>query len=60
LIACAVPALAADLARPTAPVAAPAFSWTGVYLGVHGGYGWASSQGLDLSGDLAGGQVGFN
>jgi outer membrane immunogenic protein len=28
---------------------------------VHGGYGWASSLGgLDLSGDLAGGQLGFN
>jgi outer membrane immunogenic protein len=59
-IACAAPTLAADLGRPSTPVMPPAFSWTGVYLGVHGGYGWASSLGLDLSGDLAGGQLGFN
>lgn len=41
-IVAAVPALAADIARPIykAPVVAPAYSWTGWYGGVSGGYGW--------------------
>jgi len=41
------PALAADLGRPPAYKAAPlapVFTWTGFYLGVHGGYGWSSSD----------------
>jgi outer membrane immunogenic protein len=41
-------AFAADLAaRPytKAPVmAAPVFSWTGCYLGAHGGYGWGQNR----------------
>jgi outer membrane immunogenic protein len=35
-------ALAADLARPAPIIAQP--SWTGVYLGFHAGYGWASNE----------------
>jgi outer membrane immunogenic protein len=27
-----------------APVIAPAFSWTGFYIGAHGGYGWGESE----------------
>jgi len=57
------PALAADLGRPpplkAAPLA-PVFTWTGFYLGVHGGYGWSTSDGLDLKGGFGGGQVGYN
>ena len=39
---------AADLARPIykAPIVAavPAFSWTGCYIGAHGGYGWGRNR----------------
>jgi outer membrane immunogenic protein len=64
------PALAADLGtRPPAYKAAPlapVFTWTGFYLGVHGGYGWSSSDvfGIgvfdSLKGGFAGGQIGYN
>lgn len=39
------PALAADMAvkAPPPPVAAPAYSWTGFYIGGNGGYAWGSS-----------------
>ena len=73
-----VPAVAADL-EPS-PVRAPApmpgiatvYSWTGLYLGVHGGGGWSKWNGMDPtdrasgwsaangSGAVAGGQVGGN
>ena len=34
--------------------------WTGAYAGLHGGWGWTSTQGLNASGDFGGGQVGYN
>ena len=44
----AAPAMSADLARPVyqrpAVVAAPVFSWTGVYLGINGGGGYGTEE----------------
>jgi outer membrane immunogenic protein len=68
------PAAAADLAaRPytKAPATAVAvYNWTGFYLGANAGYGWGHSDefaavfgtraNFDISGGLAGGQVGYN
>lgn len=76
-IALASPALAADIppaAPPVyrAPVVAPPvlYNWTGVYIGVNGGYGWARPKydaagfatvsGDSRGGSLGGGQIGFN
>ncbi|BCP52799.1 porin [Kaistia sp. 32K] len=62
-------AQAADLtAAPPEPVPAPAFSWTGLYLGGHAGYGWGDFTsdptdaygGLKPDGFFGGGQVGYN
>jgi outer membrane immunogenic protein len=67
-------AVAADLPAPAAPVykAPPApiavFDWTGFYIGVNVGYGWASASVTDgsitgsekLNGVLGGGQLGYN
>jgi outer membrane immunogenic protein len=74
----AAPVMAADLparmpVKATPVVAAPVFSWTGCYIGAHGGYGWGhktwSEVGPlatvqftehDVDGWLVGGQVGCN
>jgi outer membrane immunogenic protein len=66
----ATQAMAADLPRsmpPTrAPVFAPAYSWTGFYLGIQGGGGFGHSDwsafGTDteVSGGLIGGTAGYN
>ena len=67
----ASPSLAADLPRPAykAPVyVAPVFTWSGFYVGINGGYGWAKSDwssaattgSTDPKGYLIGGTVGYN
>ncbi|MGU9981224.1 outer membrane protein [Phreatobacter sp. HK31-P] len=66
-------AQAADLGSPRMPIAAavvaPAFSWTGFYIGAHVGYGFGRTTPVDIvfgafpmntSGGLVGGQIGFN
>src|SRR4051812_24789768 len=68
----AFPSLAADMpvkARPPAPVAAE-YSWTGIYVGVNGGYATGKTRETDVptgaflngtpKGWLFGGQVGAN
>jgi outer membrane immunogenic protein len=51
--------LAADLQAPvTAP--APMFTWSGLYLGGHGGYGAGTVSPFDPKGGFAGGQAGYN
>ena len=64
----ASPALAADMTipytpAPMAPMAMPASDWSGIYAGIHAGYGWGrtdiDSDEFDASGWLAGGQIGF-
>jgi outer membrane immunogenic protein len=65
----AVPAVAADLpARMVtkAPPLAPAFSWTGFYIGGNVGYGFGDTTGTgnpvnyDMDGVFGGGQIGAN
>jgi outer membrane immunogenic protein len=60
-------AYAADLPTkaPYAPIApAPVTTWTGFYVGLNAGFGWASTDatvaGSDLDGFVGGGQVGYN
>jgi len=73
LIATGVAASAADYLPPPAPV--PAFTWTGFYIGVNGGYGNAAFEdatvttsggtmsrggGGQAKGGIVGGQIGVN
>jgi outer membrane immunogenic protein len=71
LAALTASAAAADLSRPApqpyykAPVMAPAYSWTGFYVGVNGGGGfgrsaWDTTGGFNTSGGLVVGTLGYN
>jgi outer membrane immunogenic protein len=58
-----MPSLAADLPqRPVykAPAIAPAFNWSGFYLGVYGGYAFGSGDTDGFNGGMAGGTIGYN
>jgi outer membrane immunogenic protein len=73
LVAMVSASSAADLAAPVEePVVAP-FTWTGFYIGAHGGWGFADSDvsfkdswgndwdtGFDHDGFVVGGQLGYN
>ena len=63
----AAPAAAADLGggRQAVPYrGAPSYvggyNWTGFYVGLHGGYGWGNSSGVNVDGGFIGGQAGYN
>ncbi len=74
VLALSGPALAADMPVKVAPVA-PVWTWTGFYIGAHGGGGWSDpswtsdfncavgtlcdSGGSNISGWLAGGTFGY-
>src|SRR3982750_4098705 len=59
-------AMAADMPVKAPPIVAAAYDWSGVYVGVHAGYGggmkdWdARTIDFVARGFLAGGQVGIN
>ena len=69
IAAASLPAAAADLSRPPTMIA-PAYNWTGIYLGINGGGGWGrqdplniitdrfDSHSFDISGGLFGGTIG--
>jgi len=70
---CGANALATDLPvkAPVNPAIGPAFGWSGLYIGVNGGYGWGRDHSfydsappiissLDPKGGFFGGQIGYN
>jgi len=76
VVTLAAPAFGADMSSPQpmaytkAPMVAPVFTWTGLYVGAHAGYGWGRMIGsdptgltpdstVDNKGGVAGGQIGY-
>jgi outer membrane immunogenic protein len=68
---CGAPALAADMPVKAPPMVVPIFNWTGFYVGIEGGGGWAdtrhtnSGNGINsgtvgIDGGLFGGTYGYN
>ena len=60
-------AYAADIPARVAPITPPPLvtTWTGFYVGLNAGYGWAdvsidNGPGSDLNGFVGGGQIGYN
>ena len=63
VVALATAANAADMYRPSAggykDVPYVGVNWSGVYVGVNGGYGMNSNN-SDMNGGFGGGQIGYN
>lgn len=67
-LAMAAPSSAADLPRKAPAYYVAPYSWTGLYVGINGGYGWATSDWASAvtsgspkpKGALAGGTLGYN
>ena len=67
-LAMATPSFAADLPRKAPVYTTPVFSWSGVYVGINGGYGWGTSDWSSAAtagspkpkGGLVGGTLGYN
>jgi outer membrane immunogenic protein len=68
-VAAADSVVAADMPVTRAPIPVPVYSWSGLYLGVHGGWGFGnvhfSNSTADISdhtmdGGLVGGHIGYN
>ena len=64
LLGLAAQASAADMSRAM-PTKAPAYvvpyyNWTGAYVGINGGGGWGTGNGIDTSGGFVGGTLGYN
>ena len=72
LLSALSPAIAADMPVKgiRAPYIAPYYNWTGLYLGINGGYGWGTSNwtntagvstgNFGVKGMVAGGTLGYN
>src|SRR5207253_7153024 len=61
--------VAADMPVMPAPIPVPVYSWSGLYIGVHGGWGFGnvhfSNSSVEIGdhttdGGLAGGHIGIN
>jgi outer membrane immunogenic protein len=61
--------VAADMPVTTAPIYVPVYSWSGFYIGFHGGWGFANVHFTNtvadigdhtMDGGLAGGHIGYN
>ena len=65
LLATTTYSAAADMAAAPVPytraaAVAPAYNWTGFYIGAMGGGGWSRTAGADFNGAFAGGTIGAN
>lgn len=57
---CGAPALAADMPVKAPPMAAPMFNWTGFYVGIEGGGGWADTRHTNAGNGVNSGTVGID
>src|SRR5690242_13383114 len=53
-------AFAADMPVKAPPMAPPAPTWTGTYIGINGGYGWGTSETALVGGGVTSGTYNIN